>query len=210
MAGRDAHGADAGVHPGRHRRGAVRARHGGRLCPRRHAVQGGHADHRHRLSDLPVHRDAAPTDRADPQRSAGAATGGRQHGPDRGAPARGAAPGRWPRRRAAAGPAGGGAGRRLVRLCGGRPGPARCECARGAGPRAGYGGAHRQRQDHADAAPPALLRSAGRRGAPGGRGPAGGPPRGGARAHRPGHPGGAALQRQRARQPDPLRRRRDG
>ena len=80
----------------------------------------------------------------------------------------------------------------------------------GAGPRAGRGGAHRQRQDDADAAPAALLRSTGRRGAPGRRGPADGPPRGGARAHRPGHPGGAALQRQRARQPDPLRRQRAG
>ena len=43
--------------------------------------------------------------------------------------AHGAAPGRWPRRRAAAGPAGGGAGRRLLRLCGGRPGPARYQRA---------------------------------------------------------------------------------
>src|SRR5258706_10177104 len=52
----------------------------------------------------------------------------------------------------------------------------------GAGPRAGGGGAHRQRQDNADPAAHALLRSSGWRGAPGRCGPAGGPPRGGARA----------------------------
>ena len=210
VAGRDAQGADAGLRPGRHQPGAVRARHGRRLCPERHALPGRRADHRHRLPDLPVHRDAAPADRADPQRGAGPATGGRQHRPGRGAARHGAAPGRWPRRRAAARPAGGRAGRRLVRLRGGRAGPARRQRAPGAGPRAGCGRAHRQRQDDADAAAPALLRSAGRRGAPGRRRSAGGPPRGGARAHRPGHPGGASLQRQRARQPDPLRRRRAG
>ena len=76
--------------------------------------------------------------------------------------------------------------------------------------RVGCGGTHRQRQDDAYAATRSLLRSVGRRGTPGGRGSADGPPRGGARARRPGPPRRAPLQRQCAREPHPLRRRRAG
>ena len=67
-----------------------------------------------------------------------------------------------------------------------------------------------QRQDDAHAAAAALLRSGRRRRAPGRRRSARRRHRRGALPHRPGDAGGAPLQRQRARQPHPLRRRRAG
>src|SRR5258708_5820157 len=66
VAGREAQGGDEGLHDGRQQPGVVCAWHGGRLCRERLAVQGPLADHRQRLSDLPVYEDATPADRADP------------------------------------------------------------------------------------------------------------------------------------------------